>query len=143
MGDQVSKPSNRIESKNTMKGSQVLCRPDHPICVWVLQSFWPKFHRRRSLSLFCWSCQQRLQLHWKALLWHPYGQVLSSNFYLHTLIFTFIYSIFCSQTFSIFRTSYRTAMGVEMVLLTILVSTLSTASVLGKVKDNICLFICC
>ena len=32
-----------------------------------------------------------------------------------------------------FRTSYRTAMGVEMVLLTILVSTLSTTSVLGKV----------
>merc|ERR1719427_2140320 len=35
------------------------------------------------------------------------------------------------------RTSYRTAMGVEMVLLTILVSTLSTTSVLGKVGFTI------
>ena len=31
------------------------------------------------------------------------------------------------------RTSYRTAMGVEMVLLTALVATLSTTSLLGKV----------
>ena len=118
---------------------QVLCQHDHPVSGWVLQSFWPKFHRGRSLSLFCWSRQQRLQLHWKALLWNPHGQVLSSNMHLHTFIFSLIYSILCSQTFSIFRTSYRTAMGVEMVLLTILVSTLSTTSVLGKVKDNICL----
>merc|ERR550532_2355079 len=35
------------------------------------------------------------------------------------------------------RTSYRTAMGVEMVLLTILVSTLSTTSLLGKVGFTI------
>ena len=139
MGDQVSKLSFPIESKSIMKYFQVLCRPDHPISVWVLQSFWSELHRGRSLSLFCWSRQQRLQLHWKALLWNPHGQVLSSNMHLHIFIFSSIYSILCSQTFSIFRTSYRTAMGVEMVLLTILVSTLSTTSVLGKVKDNICL----
>ena len=137
MGDQVSKPSFPIESKITMKSFQVLCRSNNPICVRVLQSFWPKFHCGRSLSLFCWSRQQRLQLHWKALLWNPHGQVLSSNIYdLHCLLVD-LFNLLS------FRTSYRTAMGVEMVLLTILVSTLSTTSVLGKVKDNICLYICC
>ena len=34
------------------------------------------------------------------------------------------------------RTSYRTAMGVEMVLLTALVATLSTTSLLGKVRHS-------
>ena len=34
------------------------------------------------------------------------------------------------------RTSYRTAMGVEMVLLTALVATLSTTSLLGKVRRS-------
>ena len=54
---------------------QVLCRPDHSVCVRLLQSVRPKLYRGRSFPVFCWSGQLCLQLHWKAFLWHSHGQV--------------------------------------------------------------------
>ena len=65
----------KFKAKFIMKHFQVLRGADHPICVRVLQSVWPKLHRGRPLPLFCRSREQRLQLHRKTLLWHPDGQV--------------------------------------------------------------------
>ena len=55
--------------------SQVLCRPDHSVCVRLLQSVRPKLYRGRSFPVFCRSGELCLQLHWKAFLWHSHGQV--------------------------------------------------------------------
>ena len=63
--------------------SQVLCRPDHSVCVRLLQSVRPKLYRGRSFPVFCRSGELCLQLHWKAFLWHSHGQVQT-----------------CSQTFT-------------------------------------------
>ena len=54
---------------------QVLCRPDHSVCVRLLQSVRPKLYRGRSFPVFCRSGELCLQLHWKAFLWHSHGQV--------------------------------------------------------------------
>ena len=39
---------------------QVLRQHDHSVSSWVLQSFWPELHCRRSLSLTRWRSQQYL-----------------------------------------------------------------------------------
>ena len=110
---------------------QVLRQHDHSVSSRVLQSFWSKFHRWRPLSLSRWRSQQHFQLLWQTLLWLLHGQArttLQSNVPMRNKDL-----INLTPTFSS-RTCYRTAILVEMVILTALVSTLSLTSGLGKVS---------
>ena len=117
--------------------SQVLCRPDHSVCVRLLQSVRPKLYRGRSFPVFCRSGELCLQLHWKAFLWHSHGQVQNMLVNIHKNILRQVKKhVHFPLVITNLRTSYRTAMGVEMVLLTALVASLSTTSLLGKVRRS-------
>ena len=130
---------------------QVLRQHDHLVSGWLLQSIWPELHLRRPLPIACRRGQWHSVHYSNALrvfntyFCHPRsvasstalaGSSTASSWTgkakkgsLFSKIKNYLIIILC-----IHRTSYRTAILVEMVILTTLVSTLSLTSGLGKVS---------
>ena len=125
---------------------QVLRQHDHLVSGWLLQSIWPELHLRRPLPIACRRGE------WHSEEYHSNVLKEFNTYFCHLRSVASSTALAGSSTASswtgkaknqekpnshplnVYRTSYRTAILVEMVILTTLVSTLSLTSGLGKVS---------